>query len=136
MSPFKDYTMIKNRKFATLDWVTDEGHAAQTTDLKSVTGKLHCVEIKISSVTGNPTVTMTLSDITDTDFVTTLETFSTLADGTLHKYFVNSKEYDADHDMDGHVFCLHDLRISVDPSADAGGSAQTLEVDVSLILED
>ena len=128
--------MIINRRFSTLDWVTDEGHAAQTADIKTVSGILHVIEIKISEVTDNPTVTVTLSDITDTDFVTTLETFSTLADGTLHKFFVNSKEYDADHDIDGHVFCLNDLRISVDPSADPGGSGQTLEVDVTLILEE
>lgn len=128
--------MLIKRAFATLDWITDEGHAAQTNDISDVTGILHAIEIKISEVTANPTCEVTLSDITDTDFVTTLETFSTLADGTLHKYLRNSKEYDADKDIDGHVFCYNDLRITVDPSADPGGSAQTLEVDVTLYLEE
>jgi len=128
--------MLHKRSFAQLDWVTGEGHTAQTADLEAVNGILHVLEIKISSVTDNPTVNVTLSNITDTDFVTTLETFSTLADGTLHIYLRNSKEYDADKDIDGHVFCYDNLRISVDPSADPGGSAQTLAVDVTLKLEE
>jgi len=128
--------MLHKRSFAQLDWVTGEGHTAQTADLEAVNGILHAIEIKISSVTDNPTVNVTLSNITDTDFVTTLETFSTLADGTLHIYLRNSKEYDADKDIDGHVFCYDNLRISVDPSADPGGSAQTLAVDVTLKLEE
>lgn len=128
--------MLHKRKFATLDWVTGEGHTAQTADLECVIGKLHSYEIKISSVTDNPSVDITLSDITDTDYVTTLETFSSLADGTLHKFLVNSKEYDADKDVDGHVFITNDLRISVDPSADPGGTAQRLSVDVYLYLEE
>ena len=128
--------MLHKRSFAQLDWVTGEGHTAQTADLEAVNGILHALEIKISSVTDNPTVNVTLSNITDTDFVTTLETFSTLADGTLHIYLRNSKEYDADKDIDGHVFCYDNLRISVDPSADPGGSAQTLAVDVTLKLEE
>lgn len=127
-------TLLK-REFETLDWITDEGHAAQTADLPYVTGILHVLDIKISSVTGNPTVNVTLTDRTDTSITLQLESFSTLADGTLHRYLVNSKEFDADHDIDGHVFVGNNLRISVDPSADPGGAAQTLEVDVSLILE-
>jgi len=123
------------RKFATLDWITGEGHAAQTADIERVTGNLRKLEVKISSVTDNPTVDVTLSDISDTDFVTTLISFSGLADGTLHIYHSRSKEYDADRDVDEMFFNLNDLRISVDPSADPGGSGQTLEVDVKLYLD-
>ncbi len=128
--------MLHKRAFKQLDWITGELHAAQTADLNGVNGILHKIEIKISSVTANPTVNVTLSDINDTDHVTTLETFSTLADGTLHIYHRLSKEWNADKDIDGHVFCWDDLRISVDPSADPGGSGQTLDVDVTLYLEE
>ncbi len=128
--------MLHKRKFKQLDWITDEGNGAQTADLEGVTGILHKYEIKISSLTSAPTVTVTLSDITDTDFVTTLESFSGLAVGTLHKYLRMSKEYDADKDIDGHVFCGNDLRITVTPSAEIAGTAQTLAVDVTLYLEE
>lgn len=135
--------MLHKRKFKQLDWITDEEHDAQTADLEGVNGILHMIEIKITSVTDNPSVDVTLSDITEvdvnvseTDFDTTLETFSTLADGTLHKFLRMSKEYDANKEIDGHVFCWNNLRISVDPSADPGGSGQTLAVDVTLYLEE
>lgn len=127
--------MLIKRNFQTLDWVTGEGHTAQTADLSDITGILHAIDIVISTVTDNPTVTITLTDITDTTYTLQLEQFSTLADGTHYRYLRNSKEYDADKDIDGHVFVKNDLRITVDPSADPGGSDQTLEVDVSLYLE-
>jgi len=123
------------RKFAELDWITGEGHTAQTADIFRVTGNLRKIEVKISSVTGDPTSNVTLSDISDTDFVTELIALSTLADGTLHVFHSRSKEYDADKDIDEMFFNLNDLRISVDPSADPGGSAQTLTVKVKLYLD-
>lgn len=122
------------KTFAPVSWITGAGHAAQTADLTDVTGLLKKIEIKITSVTDNPTANVTLSDITDTDFVTTLETFTGIADGTLHIYLAGSKEYDADKDIDENIFIKNDLRISVDPSADPGGVAQTLTVTVSLYL--
>jgi len=123
------------RKFTELDWITDEGHTAQTTDIKRVTGNLRKIEVKVSSVTDNPTVDVTLSDISDTDFVTELIALSTLADGTLHVFNSRSKEFVADADIDEMFFNLNDLRISVDPSADPGGVAQTLTVNVKLYLD-
>jgi len=123
------------RKFTELDWITGEGNAAQTADIERVTGNLRKIEVKISSVTGNPTVGVVLSDISDTDFVTTLETLSALADGTLHIFHSRSKEYDADKDIDESFFNLNDLRITVTPSADPGGSGQTLTVNVKLYLD-
>ena len=123
------------RPFKKLDWITGEGNTAQTADIERVTGNLRKVEVKISSVTANPTVGVVLSDISDTDFVTTLETLSTLADGTLHIFHSRSKEYDADKDIDESFFDLNDLRITVTPSADPGGSGQTLTVNVKLYLD-
>lgn len=127
--------MLRKISFPALDWVTTEGHAAQTADLTGVTGILHMIEIKISSVTANPTVTVTLTDRTDTAITAVLETFTAIADGTLHRYLRLPKEFDADLDIDGHVFVNNDLRISVDPSADPGGVTQTLTVTVTLYLE-
>jgi len=125
------------RKFAELDWITGEGYTAQTADIERVTGNLRKVEIKISSVTGNADLTSTvvISDISDTDFVTTLETFSALAHGTLHIYHSRSKEYDADKDIDEIFFDLNDLRITVTPNEDVGGTLQTLTVNVKLYLD-
>ena len=125
------------RNVAELDWVTGEGNTAQTTDIKRVTGNLRKVEIKISAVTGNEdlTATVVISDISDTDFVTTLETFSALAHGTLHIDHSRSKEYDADKDIDEIFFDLNDLRITVTPNEDVGGTLQTLTVNVKLYLD-
>jgi len=125
------------RNVAELDWVTGEGNTAQTTDIKRVTGNLRKVEIKISAVTGNEdlTATVVISDISDTDFVTTLETFSALAHSTLHIFNSRSKEYDADKEIDETYFDLNDLRITVTPNEDVGGTLQTLTVNVRLYLD-
>jgi len=125
------------RKFAELDWITGEGSAAQTADIERITGNLRKIEVKIPTVTGNSnlTVTVVISDISDTDFVTTLETFAGLAHGTLHIYHSRSKEYDADKDIDETHFDLNNLRITVTPNEDTGGTLQTLTVAVKLYLD-
>ena len=125
------------RKFTELDWITGEGYTAQTADIERVTGNLRKLEVKISAVTGNAnlTATVVISDISDTDFVTTLETFSALAHGTLHIFNSRSKEYDADKEIDETFFNLNDLRITVTPNEDVGGTLQTLTVKVKLYLD-
>ena len=122
------------RKFNALDWVTGEGNAAQTTDIERVSGNLRKVEVKIPAVTGNAdlTATVVISDISDTDYVTTLATFSALAHSTLHIFHSRTKEYDADADFDEILLDLNDLRITVTPNEDVGGTAQTLTVNVKL----
>ncbi|MHC4622260.1 MAG: hypothetical protein ACYTEQ_31385 [Planctomycetota bacterium] len=128
--------MIYRRIFADLDWVTSEGHAAQTTDLKKVSGVIKAVRIAISSVTANPTVSVTLTDITESGLAAaTLATFSGLADGTLHVKFSESHKNSQDADFNPIPCYENDLRISVDPSADPGGSGQTLTVTVTLYVE-
>jgi len=124
------------RKFAELDWITGEGYTAQTADIEKVTGNLRKLEVKISAVTGNADLvaTVVISDISDSDFVTTLMTFSSLAHSTLHIYHSRSKEYNADKDIDEIFFDLNDLRITVTPNEDVGGTLQTLTVNVKLYL--
>ena len=125
------------RKFTELDWITGEGYTAQTADIERVTGNLRKLEVKISAVTGNADLvaTVVISDISDSDFVTTLMTFSSLAHSTLHIYHSRSKEYDADKDIDEIFFDLNDLRITVTPNEDVGGTLQTLTVNVKLYLD-
>ena len=125
------------RKFTELDWITGEGYAAQTADIERVTGNLRKLEVKISAVTGNADLvaTVVISDISDSDFVTTLMTFSSLAHSTLHIYHSRSKEYNADKDIDEIFFDLNDLRITVTPNEDVGGTLQTLTVNVKLYLD-
>ena len=125
------------RKFTELDWITGEGYTAQTADIERVTGNLRKLEVKISAVTGNADLvaTVVISDISDSDFVTTLMTFSSLAHSTLHIYHSRSKEYNADKDIDEIFFDLNDLRITVTPNEDVGGTLQTLTVNVKLYLD-
>lgn len=128
--------MIYRRNFAVLDWVTSEGHAAQTADLTKVSGTIKAIRVAISSVTANPTVNVTLTDITESGLAAaTLATLTGLADGTLHLKLAESHKATQDADFNP-IPCLdNDLRISVDPSADPGGSAQTLTVTVTLYIE-
>ena len=125
------------RKFAALDWVTGEGFSAQTADIERVTGNLRKMEVKISTVTGNAdlTVTVVLSDISDTDFVTTLISKPSLAHSTLHVFHSRTLEYNANADIDEMFFNLNDLRITVTPNEDTGGTAQTLTVNVKLYFD-
>ena len=125
------------RKFDALDWVTSEGFAAQTADIKDVTGNLRKMEVKISTVTGNAdlTATVAISDISDTDFVTELFSVASLAHSTLHVLHSRSKEYDADKDIDEMFFIHNDLRLTVTPNEDVGGSDQTMTVNVKLYFD-
>jgi len=125
------------RKFTELDWITGEGNTAQTADIERVTGNLRKVEVKISAVTGNSnlTATVALSDISDTDFATELISKAGLAHSTLHIFHSRSKEYEADKDIDEMFFNLNDLRITVTPNEDVGGTLQTLSVNVKLYLD-
>lgn len=124
--------MISRIDFATLDWVTDEGHGAQTTSIIHVRGKCTRIDIIISAVTDNPTVNVAF---TDGDGLAIVPAFNALADGTHHVKLAESHKAVQDADFNPIVFCDDSLTISVDPSADPGGVAQTLTVDVRVFLE-
>lgn len=125
--------MITRRDFARLDWVTGEGHAAQTATISHVRGKCTRIDMIASSVTGNPTFSVAFQD---GDGNAILPTFSALADGTHHVKLAESNKAVQDADFNPMPFCDDDLTISVDPSADPGGSNQTLTIDVRLFLQD
>jgi len=124
---------MDKKAFAQLDWITGEGHAAQTTTLPDVTGKCTRVDIVVSSVTGGPTVSVT---ITDTDDGGQYFTVSGKADGTHHILLGDSNKGSPDADFNPFALFGNNLTVSVDPSADAGGADQTLTVDVRLYLEE
>jgi len=111
---------VSTAVFPTLTWVTSEGHAAKETALR-VNMLVERVDIIISSVTGNPTVTVTFAN-EDGAVVIDATEFATLADGTTHMKLAVRDFYAVP--VDGTVTC------TVDPSADAGGSAQTLSVQI------
>lgn len=119
--------------FARQSWATGDGHGAKTATLPRVTGKCTRVDVVISSVTGNPTVGVTITDTTNSG---TYITLAALADGTHHVKLADSHKGTPDADFNAVAFCNNALTVSIDPSADAGGAAQTLTVDVVLYLED
>ena len=124
--------MITRVQFARLDWITGEGSTAQTASIAHVRGKCTRVDIVISAVTGNPTVDVSF---TDANGVAILPAFNALADGTHHVKLAESHKAVPDADFNPVPFCDDTLTVSVDPSADPGGAAQTLNVDVYLFLE-
>ncbi len=125
--------MLGRREFAQLNWITSEGHAPKTTTLRDVTGKCKRIDVIISSVTANPTVIIT---ITDTTYGGTYVSLTGLADGTHHIKLSESSKRSQNADFNTVPFMHDNLTISIDPSADAGGSGQTLTVDVILVLEE
>jgi len=106
----------------TFVWQTGDEHAAQSITLANLLGALENVIVVISGVTGNPTVTVTL---TDAATGAALVTLSAMADGTVH-----FKQYP--NDFYSVLLAGGDVELTVDPSADAGGEAQTLTVEVVL----
>lgn len=118
--------MIEKRTFAQKSWETGEGHAALTAELANIQGIIKRIDVLISEVTDNPTVDVTITD----ENSCTLVTLSTLADGTKHVKLATSDSTDFDA-----IPVCNTLTASIDPSADPGGSAQTLTVTVILYLE-
>jgi hypothetical protein len=125
--------MIGKRSTATKTWATNAGHAAQTDTLARLTGKLVEVDIAISSVTGDPDVTVTIKK-KDTNGATV---FSSGAknDGTNYVFSSESNQAVQDAAFDPVWLFDEDLYVSIDPDGDAGGTAQTLSVTVTVYLE-
>ena len=117
---------IEKKAFAQQSWDTGDGHAAKTNTLKVVNGIIRRVDIIISSVQANPTVDVTITDENSCSLIT----FNTLTDGTRHVKLSTSDATDFDA-----IPVSNDLTVSIDPSADPGGSGQELTVDVILYLE-
>ena len=128
MKPIVRY-QFKDANGVDFNWETGEGHTAQT-DVIPCNFLPEAVFLSISSVTADPTVDVTISLVMDGDEYT-IDTFSTLADGTNHVFSVFKATPDFDvaplyAGLDG--VATDGVKISIDPSADAGGSGQTLTV--------
>lgn len=120
---------IARIEFAQASWATGAGHTAQT-DSKIVNGTIKRVDVLISSVTDNPTVNVTITDQNSVEVIS----LSTLADGTKHMKLAESHKATQDADFNP-VPVNGTLTVSIDPSADPGGTSQTLTVDVILYME-
>lgn len=107
-------------------WATGAGHAALTRTV-FVSGTIYRMDVVISSVTDNPTVAITCADDNGGVFGNELD-HAALADGSSH-YFDSQSSKDDDADFNP-VTHHGDIVVTIDPSADAGGSGQTLAVDV------
>lgn len=105
---------------ATFVWQTGDAHGALTATFNEVNGTIKEIVVGISEVTGNPTTTFTFTDSASR----TLLTLSNLADATTHR-----KTAQTDFDE---ILVNGDLTVSVDPSADPGGEAQTLTITVTI----
>ena len=86
------------------------------------------------SLGANPTVAVTFRD-QNSCIVIPDALCAALADGTNHILLSRSYKSTLDGDFNPVFLCDSDITVSMDPSADAGGEAQTLTVDVILYLE-
>ena len=131
--------MIHKITFPLLDCITGEGHAAQTADLENITGKVVRYDVRVNSVTASGlTVSGTIKDVTNSGYTNypTVATFTTCAEDTVTTHRARSNKGTPDGDFNEYPCAASTLRVSVDPSADPGGSGQTLEVKVDLYIED
>lgn len=101
-------------KVITQIWATGDGHAEQSQPVE-INGVLQKIVLKVSSVTGDPDVTLTIDDNGDNEIF-------------------NSGAQD---DGATYTFSLHEpvagvIDVAVDPSADPSGSSQTLTVIITL----
>ena len=101
-------------RIVTQTWATGDGHAEQS-EIVRINGVLQKIILKVSSVTGDPDVTLTIDDNGDN------EIFNSGAkdDGATYTFSV--------HEPIDSV-----MKIAVDPSADPSGSSQTLTVVITL----
>lgn len=103
-----------------MTWATGAGHAAQT-ETVPINGIIKEIVFDVSEVTGDPDVVFSIQDADGNEFYTV-----TTNDGTTTKNYVTT------HFAEGQLSFAKGFIVSADPSADAGGAAQTLTVDVIL----
>lgn len=130
---------MHKRRFSTLSWITNEGHAAKTADISGISGKVVRVDVSINSVTASGVTTnVTLKDVTNSGYTNyvNLASFTGAAEDTVTTYVARSHKSSNDADFNEIPCSNSTLRVSVDPSADPAGSAQTLNVIVDLYLEE
>ena len=117
-------------EFVQQSWDTGDGHAAKTASL-NINGTVYRMDVIISSVTANPTVSITFTNANSIVYGNELDQ-AALTDGTSHYFDTESSK---DDDADFNPVCMNDyVTVSIDPSVDPGGSDQTLTVDVILYV--
>ncbi len=110
--PFDDAVVWE--KVITQTWATGDGHSEQSQPI-SINGVLQKIVLKASSVTGNPTVTLTIDDNGDNEIFNS----GAKADGATYTFSVSEP-------------LVGIIDVAVDPSADPAGSSQTLTVVITL----
>ena len=115
-------------------WITGAGHAAASEVAYNLSGLLTRFDVIISSVTDNPTVAVTFRD-QNSCIVVPDALCATLADGTNHIMLARSYKATKDANFNPVPLLDSNITISMDPSGDAGGTSQTLSVQVILYLE-
>lgn len=121
-------------KEVTKTWITGEGHAAKSHDTSEALGMIVGLTIIISSVTDNPTIAVTFRDA-DGCIIIPDAAFTSLTDGTNHIFFFKSHQSSQDA-TENPVAVMGKITVAIDPSADAGGSGQTLTVKVRIFIEE
>lgn len=116
-------------EFARQSWATGAGDAAKTATLSNINGTIRRIDVLISSVSANPTVNVSITDHNGVSLVS----FSSLADGTKHIKLAESHKSSQDADFNP-LPVNGTLTVSIDPSADAGGTDQNLTVDVIIYV--
>lgn len=109
-----------------VSWDTGDGHTAQTTTA-AINGVIYRIDIIVGNITGNnPTINVSFAD---DNGVVCLPAMNGLAlnSKNFKNALVNSIAASADFDP---VAVAGTITVTVDPSADPGGTAQTLTVDV------
>lgn len=116
-------------------WDTGEGHAAKSgVTNPDVRGTIVGLTVIISSVTGNPTCAITFRDA-DGCIIIPDAAFTTLADGTNHIFFFMSEQGTQDA-TENPVPVVGPITVNIDPTADAGGSGETLTVKVRIFVRE
>jgi hypothetical protein len=113
---------VFKKSITQMTWATGEGNDEQT-EVKNINGEIGQIGIRISSVTDNPTVVVTLTDADGNE----LYNSGSIADGTNYLYTPSEFLPTAEK-----FLCAGDITIGVTPSADPGGAAQLLTVDVDI----
>jgi hypothetical protein len=112
-------TPVWEHSITQMSWANLAGHAIQT-ETVPINGIIKQLVIVISAATSNPTVTIL---ITDPDG-NTIYTTGALADGTTYVKTVTTDF------AEGQLSFAKGFIVSVDPSADAGASGLTVDVDI------
>ena len=123
-----------NVKTVIKTWITGEGNDEKTQVTGEIKGTIVGLTIPISSVTGNPTCAITFRDA-DGCIIIPDAAFTALADGTNHIFFFLSQKVTQDA-TENPVAVMGKVTVGITPSADPGGSDQTLTVKVRIFYKD